>query len=100
MERELTQAKEALERKTEELAQSEARYRWALKAGRLVHWETDLVARTRTWTKEAMARGQSLANGTPAAIRDRAGTSAVMARFFEQGSQAWAASTSSWAIRA
>lgn len=47
-----------------------------------------------------VARGQSLANGTPAAIPDRAGTSAVMARFVEQGSQAWAASTSSWAIRA
>jgi PAS domain S-box-containing protein len=64
MERELTQAKDALERKTEELAQSEARYRWALKAGRLVHWETDLVARTRTWTKEAMALfGLSLVDG-------------------------------------
>jgi hypothetical protein len=41
--------------RTRELAQSEARYRWALTAGQLVHWETDLIAGTRTWTKEAMA---------------------------------------------
>jgi PAS domain S-box-containing protein len=47
-----------------ELAQSEARYRWALTAGQLVHWETDLIAGTRTWTKEAMALfGLSLADG-------------------------------------
>ena len=47
-----------------ELAQSEARYRWALTAGQLVHWETDLVAGTRTWTKEAMALfGLSLIDG-------------------------------------
>ena len=38
-----------------ELAQSEARYRWALTAGQLVHWETDLIGGTRTWTKEAAA---------------------------------------------
>jgi PAS domain S-box-containing protein len=47
-----------------ELAQSEARYRWALTAGQLVHWETDLIAGTRTWTKEAMALfGLSLIDG-------------------------------------
>ncbi len=47
-----------------ELAQSEARYRWALTAGQLVHWETDLIAGTRTWTKEAMALfGLSLTDG-------------------------------------
>jgi PAS domain S-box-containing protein len=46
---------EAAQHKTEELAQSETRYRWALTAGRLVHWETDLMAGTRTWTEEAMA---------------------------------------------
>jgi PAS domain S-box-containing protein len=64
MEQELRQAKEALERKTEELAESEARYRWALIAGRLVHWETDLVAGTRTWPREAMELfGLSLTDG-------------------------------------
>ena len=55
---------EAAQHKTEELALSEARYRWALMAGRLVHWETDLKAGTRIWTKEAMALfGLSLADG-------------------------------------
>ncbi len=54
-ERDLLDAKETLERRTEELAQSEARYRAALKAGRLVHWETDLEAGVRIWTDEAMA---------------------------------------------
>ena len=50
--------------RTKELAQSEARYRWALTAGQLVHWETDLIAGTRTWTKEAMAVfGLSLVDG-------------------------------------
>ena len=34
---------------------SEARFRAALKAGRMGYWETDLVARTRTWSDEAMA---------------------------------------------
>ena len=34
---------------------SEARFRAALKAGRMGHWETDLVARTRTWSDEAIA---------------------------------------------
>jgi PAS domain S-box-containing protein len=43
-----------------ELAQSEARYRWALTAGQLVHWETDLIAGTRTWTKEAMGLMEKL----------------------------------------
>jgi PAS domain S-box-containing protein len=61
-ERELIDSKEALERKTEELTEanrqlrdSEARYRTALAAGRMGTWETDLVARTRLWTKEGMA---------------------------------------------
>ena len=37
----LISANEALQKKTDELAQSEAQYRSALVAGRLVHWETD-----------------------------------------------------------
>ena len=50
--------------RVKELAQSEARYRSALTAGQLVHWETDLAAGTRTWTKEAMALfGLSLVDG-------------------------------------
>ena len=49
---------------TKKLAQSEARYRWALTAGQLVHWETDLIGGTKTWTKEAMALfGLSLVDG-------------------------------------
>jgi PAS domain S-box-containing protein len=37
------------------LQESEARYRSALKAGRMGSWETDFVARTRTWSAEGMA---------------------------------------------
>ncbi len=37
------------------LRESEARYRLALTAGRMGSWETDMVARTRTWSKEGMA---------------------------------------------
>jgi PAS domain S-box-containing protein len=70
-ERELIGSKEALERKTEELTEanrqlreSETRYRTALAAGRMGTWETDLVARTRLWTREGMALfGLSLADG-------------------------------------
>jgi PAS domain S-box-containing protein len=70
-ERELIESKEALERKTEELTESnrrlresEARYSTALAAGRMGSWETDLVARTRIWTKEGMALfGLTLADG-------------------------------------
>ncbi len=36
------------------LSRSEASYRSALAAGRLVTWETDRVAKTRTWSKESM----------------------------------------------
>jgi len=36
------------------LRESEARYRLALTAGRMGSWETDLVAGTRTWSKEGM----------------------------------------------
>jgi PAS domain S-box-containing protein len=36
-------------------AESEARYRSALSAGRMVTWETDLVARNRSWSEEAIA---------------------------------------------
>ena len=45
------------DRRSAELAlrESEARYRSALVAGRLGAWETDLIARTRTWTEEGMA---------------------------------------------
>jgi PAS domain S-box-containing protein len=39
----------------ESLRKSEARYRTALAAGRAGTWETDLVARTRTWSAEGMA---------------------------------------------
>ena len=70
-ERELIESKEALERKTEELAQanrrlleSEARYRLALKTGRMGTWETDFVTGTRTWSDEGMALfGLTLVNG-------------------------------------
>ena len=54
------------ETKSAELAlrESEARYRSALTAGRMGAWETDLVARTRTWTEEGMALfGFSLPGG-------------------------------------
>jgi PAS domain S-box-containing protein len=54
-ERNLLQAQQQLVRRTEELARSEAQLRSALKAGRLVHWETDLAAGVRYWTPEAMA---------------------------------------------
>ena len=37
------------------LRESEARYRSALTAGRMGSWETDLVARTRTWSTEGMS---------------------------------------------
>ncbi len=37
------------------LRESEARYRLALRAGRMGSWETDLLARTRTWSEEGMA---------------------------------------------
>jgi PAS domain S-box-containing protein len=46
------------------LRASEARYRSALRAGRMGAWETDLVARTRTWTEEGLALfGLSLPGG-------------------------------------
>ncbi len=54
-ERDLLQTQQQLLRRTEELAQSEAQLRSALKAGRLVYWETDLVSGVRQWTPEAMA---------------------------------------------
>jgi PAS domain S-box-containing protein len=68
---ELAGSREALERKTVELAEanrrlreSEARYKSALAAGRLGTWETDLAARTRLWTDEGMALfGLSLPGG-------------------------------------
>jgi PAS domain S-box-containing protein len=71
VEQELIESKRALERKTEELTEAnwrlrenEARYRTALAAGRMGTWETDLIARTRTWTKEGMALfGLNLADG-------------------------------------
>jgi PAS domain S-box-containing protein len=53
-ERDLLQAQQQLVRRTEELARSEAQLRSALKAGRLVHWETDLASGVRQWTPEAM----------------------------------------------
>ena len=46
------------------LVESEARYRSALIAGRMGSWETDLIARTRTWSTEGMALfGLNLAGG-------------------------------------
>src|SRR5579862_7478202 len=60
----LRESEALLSESIQKLAQSEARYRWALKAGQLVHWETDLAAGTRTWTQEAMALfGLSLVDG-------------------------------------
>jgi two-component sensor histidine kinase len=53
-ERDLLLIQQQLIRRTEELARSEAQLRSALKAGRLVHWETDLAAGVRHWTPEAM----------------------------------------------
>jgi PAS domain S-box-containing protein len=46
---------EDLRHTTEELARSEERYRYALMAGRLVHWETDVGTRTRIWREDSMA---------------------------------------------
>ena len=36
------------------MAESESRFRAALKAGRMGYWETDLASGTRTWSAEAM----------------------------------------------
>lgn len=64
LEQELIRTNEALRRKTEELARSEARYRSALVTGRMGNWETDLVAGTRTWSEEGMALfGLTLVDG-------------------------------------
>ena len=64
VDRQLIQTKAALERNIAELSESEALHRSALKAGRLVHWETDIAAGTRTWQKESMALfGLTLADG-------------------------------------
>jgi two-component sensor histidine kinase/PAS domain-containing protein len=65
------ESRESLERKIEELSETnrrlsenEARYRIALAAGRTGTWETDLVNRTRRWTEEGMALfGISLPDG-------------------------------------
>lgn len=55
---------DALQRKTDELARSEERYRYALMAGRLVHCETDLTTGTRIWREDSMALfGLKLENG-------------------------------------
>jgi PAS domain S-box-containing protein len=64
-------SREALQRKTRELADanrrladSEARYKAAMSAGRMGAWETDLLAGTRLWTDEGMALfGISLPDG-------------------------------------
>src|SRR6476620_959860 len=53
--RDLLQTQLQLLRRTEELAKSEAQLRSALKAGRLVYWETDLESGNRHWTPDAMA---------------------------------------------
>jgi len=46
------------------LRENEARYRLALKAGRMGTWETDFATGTRTWSEEAMALfGLTLADG-------------------------------------
>ncbi|MEA2880441.1 MAG: hypothetical protein QOF14_5637 [Hyphomicrobiales bacterium] len=39
----------------QKLSDSEALYRSAITAGRMGAWQTDLVAKTRTWSKEGMA---------------------------------------------
>jgi two-component sensor histidine kinase len=51
---ELLVAQKQLLRKSEQLTKSEAQYLSALRAGRLVYWETDLVDGVRNWTPEAM----------------------------------------------
>jgi PAS domain S-box-containing protein len=64
LEQELIRTNEALHRKTEELARSEARYRSALVTGRMGNWETDLVTGIRTWSEEGMALfGLTLVDG-------------------------------------
>lgn len=51
-------------RADEALRESEARFRSALKAGRMGSWETDFQQMSRTWSAEGMALfGLSLANG-------------------------------------
>lgn len=60
----LRTANEALQMNAVERAHSEARYRSALMAGRLVHWETDLTTGTRIWSRDAMELfGISLPDG-------------------------------------
>jgi PAS domain S-box-containing protein len=54
----------AAQRAEATLRESEARYRLALRAGRMGSWETDLLAATRTWSAEGMALfGLSLDGG-------------------------------------
>ena len=48
----------------EDLRESEMRYRGAVVTGRIAAWETDMVTRTRIWTKEGMELfGLDLPNG-------------------------------------
>lgn len=42
-------------RSAQVLRESEARYRSALKAGRMGAWETDFIEQTRTWSEEGLA---------------------------------------------
>ena len=62
----LLAVRDVTDRKIAEIAlrQSEERLRSALTAGRLGTWETNLLAKTRTWSTEGMALfGLTLADG-------------------------------------
>ena len=50
----VAQAGILVDARTRQLLQSEARYQAALRVGRMGSWETDFLARTRTWSQEAM----------------------------------------------
>lgn len=55
---------QGFKRDTDDLVHREALYRYALMAGRLVYWETDLAAGIRIWRDEAMKLfGLKLENG-------------------------------------
>lgn len=61
----LTRAAALVDARSTRLHESEARYRAALRVGRMGSWETDFVKRTRTWSLEgAQLFGLSSSKGT------------------------------------